>query len=128
MLLQRAWPWTFGGRAPLLGWFLFAVGMAFAGAAIATFRLHGTAIIPHLPATRVVESGPYRVSRNPMYVGLTAVYLGLVAWTGAVWPLAILPLVLWVLTAAVIRREERYLSRKFGARYDAYRGRVRRWL
>lgn len=128
LLLNREWPWTLGTHAPLLGWLLIAMGVAFAGTAIVTFARVGTAIIPNRPATQVVGVGPYRLSRNPMYVGLTSVYLGLVALTGVLWPLLFLPLVLWVLVAAVINREERYLAQKFGAQYEAYRLRVRRWL
>lgn len=111
-----------------LGWLLIVLGAAFAGWALTTFFLVGTAIFPNRPAAKMVGRGPYRLSRNPMYVGLSTLYLGLVALTGIVWALLMLPLVLWVLWVAVIRHEERYLASKFGSDYEEYRRSVRRWL
>jgi protein-S-isoprenylcysteine O-methyltransferase Ste14 len=75
-----------------------------------------------------VTGGPYRRTRNPMYVAMTLLYLGASLLMNGLWPLLALPVVLAALTFAVIRREERYLSSAFGAEYDAYRRRVRRWL
>jgi protein-S-isoprenylcysteine O-methyltransferase Ste14 len=63
-----------------------------------------------------------------MYVGFTAAYLGLAGLINAAWPIILLPAVLVVLTVFVIEREERHLSDAFGAAYDDYRARVRRWL
>jgi protein-S-isoprenylcysteine O-methyltransferase Ste14 len=76
----------------------------------------------------IVATGPYRFSRNPMYVAMSAVYVGLSLLMGVVWPLVLLPIVLLSLSALVIRREERYLGDAFGEEYGAYRARVRRWL
>lgn len=103
-----------------------ALGLMISG--VLTFRRAGTAIIPHLPASRLVQWGPYRFTRNPMYTGLTLVYIGVSALLNSGWPLLLLPLVLFTLTRLVIRREEAYLHSAFGAEYDAYRSRVRRWL
>ena len=132
-LVHREWPVPVApdGRAPVLvgaGWVVAALGIAIMGWGLLTFVRHRTAIIPHRPATRLVDTGPYRYSRNPMYVGMTTAYLGGVLVTNMFWPLLLLPLVLLGLTRAVIRREERYLADAFGAEYDAYRARTRRWL
>ncbi|HKI04807.1 MAG TPA: isoprenylcysteine carboxylmethyltransferase family protein, partial [Thermoanaerobaculia bacterium] len=87
-----------------------------------------TAVMPNRPASSLVLVGPYRFSRNPMYTGLTGMYLGLAFWLNALWPLLLLPLVLLLLWKAVIQNEERYLSTAFGDSYADYCRRVRRWL
>jgi protein-S-isoprenylcysteine O-methyltransferase Ste14 len=117
-------------RAPLtlLGWLVLVAGVAFAAWGMITFRRARTAIVPFRPARTVVASGPYRWSRNPMYVGLTALYAGLAVLLNAGWPLILLPLVLTALWFLVIRREERYLAHAFGDEYIRYQQRVRRWL
>ncbi|MDO1559221.1 isoprenylcysteine carboxylmethyltransferase family protein [Brevundimonas sp. 2R-24] len=92
------------------------------------FRRAGTNVIPYKPATVLVTDGPYRFSRNPMYVGFTITYLGLAIGLGSRWALLLLPVCLLVMTWGVILREERYLEGKFGQAYLDYRGRVRRWL
>jgi protein-S-isoprenylcysteine O-methyltransferase Ste14 len=88
----------------------------------------GTTLMPNRPASRLVVEGPYRFSRNPMYLGLTTLYLGVALMLNSVWVLALLPGVLLLLQTGVIRREERYLEGAFGPGYQAYRTRVRRWL
>ena len=80
------------------------------------------------PTKAVVTSGPYRFSRNPIYVGFTMVYLGIAVLASALWPVLLLPPALAALYLRVVRREEAYLTRKFGDAYRAYRSRVRRWL
>ena len=132
-LIHRAWPVPLvpSGRSPemsLAGWILVTLGVAWMGWGLATFVRHRTAIFPHRPASTLVETGPYRFSRNPMYLGMTAAYLGGLLVTNMFWPLLLLPLVLLGLTMAVIQREERYLAEAFGPEYDEYRKRTRRWL
>src|SRR5262245_64091447 len=92
-----------------LGWFLAASSFALVGWAFATFRRARTAIIPHHPASQLVRGGPYRFTRNPMYVSLTLLYLGLSLIFDKAWPLAVLPLVVFTLRRLVIAREEAYL-------------------
>ena len=87
-----------------------------------------TAVMPHLPASRLVTAGPYRFTRNPMYLGITLAYAGLALLIDTAWPLLLLPAVLALLMVVVVRREERYLERAFGDAYRAYRDRVRRWI
>ena len=83
----------------------------------------------HLLKTKeLITSGPYRYTRNPIYVGMTAVYLSVALLANAAWPLVMLPVVLVIVATMVIGREERYLSRTFGEEYLEYCRRVRRWL
>lgn len=96
--------------------------------AIRAFLRARTRPEPWKPSTALVTDGPYRLTRNPMYLGFTLVYLGLTAWANSVWPLVLLPAVLPVMHHGVVRREERYLERRFGEEYRAYCRRVRRWL
>lgn len=110
------------GVVLMLAW---AVGTA---TAFGKFLRARTSILPFRPSSALVTSGPYRFTRNPMYVSMAALYIGGALALNALWPLLLLPVVLVVVDRAVIRREERYLMRAFGAEYDAYRSRVRRWL
>jgi protein-S-isoprenylcysteine O-methyltransferase Ste14 len=121
---------TIGPRQPLaaIGWALGAAAIALMLWGVFTFRRARTAIIPHLPASRLVRHGPYRFTRNPMYVGLTAIYIGLSLLFNVAWPLVLLPAVLALMWVFVIRREEGYLRRAFGEEYDLFTREVRRWL
>ena len=110
------------------GWGAIAAGLLVMVWGLATFLRPRTAVMPHLPASRLVTSGPYRFSRNPMYVGLTLTYVGLALLIDTAWPLFVLPVVLALLMVMVVRREERYLERAFGEAYRSYRQRVRRWV
>ena len=123
-----ALPPAIAAPARLAGIALAAAGVLFAFWGIATFRRSKTTILPHRPVSALVMEGPYRVTRNPMYVGLTALFLGLSLALNRLWPLAFLPIVLAVLVAAVIRPEERYLEGLYGDDYRAYRTRVRRFV
>jgi protein-S-isoprenylcysteine O-methyltransferase Ste14 len=76
---------------------------------------------------RLVDSGPYVFSRNPMYVAWTLGYVGVALVAGTAWPLLLLPVVL-VVTQVVVRREERSLERQFGDAYRTYKASVRRYL
>jgi protein-S-isoprenylcysteine O-methyltransferase Ste14 len=134
LLLERAVRLRLiGGHGPravgmLGGWLAIAVGLGVMLWAIVTFMRARTAVLPNQPASRLVTTGLYARSRNPMYVGLTLAYVGLALLTNRGWPLVFLPLVLVTLHGLVIRREERYLSAAFPGEYAAYRQRVRRWL
>ena len=95
---------------------------------MATLRGAGTPIRPNQAASILVTHGPYRRSRNPMYLGLSVVYLGVTLLVNSVWTVLFVPVVIAVLFRAVIRHEERHLSATFGIAYHEYRHRVRRWL
>jgi protein-S-isoprenylcysteine O-methyltransferase Ste14 len=92
------------------------------------FRASGTSIVPVRPTTALVVEGPYRLTRNPMYLGMLCLYCGIACWWGLVWALLLAPVLAWVMTAFVIAREERYLTRKFGDDYRRYQSDVRRWI
>jgi protein-S-isoprenylcysteine O-methyltransferase Ste14 len=95
---------------------------------VRTFRLSGTTPNPTRPTTKLAFGGPYRFTRNPMYVSLALIQTGISLIANALWPLvAVLP-VLYVARRVVIDREEAYLERKFGEQYLAYKRRVRRWI
>jgi protein-S-isoprenylcysteine O-methyltransferase Ste14 len=111
-----------------LGLLLGAGGLGLVFWGIVTFLYARTPVIPHHPARALVRHGPYRFSRNPMYVGLTLLYLGLSFVVNAAWPIVVLPVVLIVLATYVVRREETHLREAFGPDYDTYCAGVRRWL
>jgi len=133
LLLHRAIPLPVAGTAGIarwrtVGWVLLAGGLLLALSATVTFRRARTSIIPNRPASTLVTTGPYRFTRNPMYLSLTLLYVAGALLANTLWPLPLLPLVLVVLYVAVVRREERYLAEEFGEAYAGYRARVRRWL
>ena len=87
-----------------------------------------TAILPGGATILILQSGPFRLSRNPLYVGLIALDVALALLASSFWALVFVPIVIAAIAWGAIRPEERYLSGKFGAEYEAYRARVRRWL
>ena len=101
-----------------------------AAALLGSRELHRaeTNVDPYEPATTVVTGGPYRFTRNPIYVGFTLIYLGISALANALLPVLLLPAVQQLMRRGVIEREERYLERKFGDEYLRYKERVRRWI
>lgn len=111
-----------------LGTALFAAGALIAGWALAIFHRAGTTTVPGERSNRLVERGPYRFTRNPMYVGLTLAYLGEAALLRQFWPMPLLVLVIAYLQGTVIPLEEARLREVFGEAYEAYCDRVRRWL
>jgi protein-S-isoprenylcysteine O-methyltransferase Ste14 len=112
----------------LIGGLFVGIGVGLALSGIRTFRRAETSVIPNHDASQLVIAGPYRYTRNPMYVGLTVVYVGAALVFSLLWSLVMLPFVLWIPYQYVIRREERYLSAAFGDQYRQYQHDVRRWL
>lgn len=80
------------------------------------------------PVERIVSSGPFKFTRNPMYVSFTLIYLGISAIFNSFWPILFLPIILLVINYGVIRREEAYLEEIFGEEYRNYKNKVRRWI
>lgn len=105
---------------------LAGIGLAMLGRV--TFERAGTNVNPMEPATKLVLTGPYRVTRNPMYVGMALATVALAVATVNGWLLVLLVPTWAVMHWGVIVREERYLARKFGAEYEEYRRRVRRYF
>jgi protein-S-isoprenylcysteine O-methyltransferase Ste14 len=111
------------------------VGAAFVVLAIALFvssvlkfRAAGTPVPAREPTTAIVRTGPFGFSRNPIYLAFSLLQLGIAIWTNNAWLLLTLAAAVAVMNWVVIPREERYLERRFGAEYSAYRSAVRRWL
>jgi len=112
-----------------------ALGGSLVGLALAiitrAFRLMvraHTNVDPTRPTTALVVEGPFKFTRNPLYLSLTLLYTGISILVNALWTLLLLPLVLLVMRKGVIDREERYLERKFGEQYLRYKQSVRRWI
>jgi protein-S-isoprenylcysteine O-methyltransferase Ste14 len=112
------------GAGPVLA----VVSVTLAMIAVRRFRKAGTNVPPWLPATTIVETGPYSVTRNPMYIGLTGFYIGIGLIVGSVWFAVLFVPMIFVMHYGVILREEAYLERKFGDNYLSYKARVRRWI
>jgi len=110
------------------GVLLMVSGLASGLPAFLALRGAGTQIDVSRPTTAIVTRGPYRYSRNPVYLGLTLLYSGIAVRANAFWPLLLLPVVLNVMRWGVIDREEQYLERRFGDEYLRYTMRVRRWV
>lgn len=125
-LSRLALPWAEAWRWP--GAVLVAAGLGLMAWAFATLRRAGTTVIPWEEVTSLVAVGPFRFSRNPIYLGDLLVYLGVTLLVGSWWPVAFLPVVLLVMHRRVIGPEEDYLADRFGGDYTAYRKAVRRWL
>ena len=107
---------------------LIVTGLVIEGSAANQFRRLGTRMEPWKPTTALSTDGLYRFSRNPIYVGFTLMYLGFAVATDSLIALAFILPCLIVVDRFVVQREERYLAAKFGADYEAYKARVRRWL
>ena len=110
-----------GGAATVLGLWLML-------SAATLFRRLGTAVPPWEPTSTLATEGPYRFTRNPMYLGMALIVGGLGFIGNAVWPLLALVPVIVIIRTQVIAREERYLEAKFGYEYRILETRVRRWL
>lgn len=114
--------------ARISGGILIALGIGIAVWGRQQMVRVGTNINPTRPTTAIVQSGPYRFTRNPLYISLTLLYLGLTALANAVFPLFLLVPVLLVMHFGVVRREERYLEGKFGETYLEYKRQVHRYI
>jgi protein-S-isoprenylcysteine O-methyltransferase Ste14 len=123
------WPRLPGLPLVWLGVAVILVGVAFSASAVTLFRRERTEINPTSPTNRkLVTSGPYGLTRNPMYLGLTIVTLGIALWVGA-WPMFLAPIAFFATANwAHIPFEEAKMRRQFGEAYDAYRRKVRRWI
>lgn len=125
---EASLPFLPGGIARPLGAALAAASFGLFSWAILTLHTSGTNIPTHLPTKALVRRGPYRFSRNPIYLSLAIGFAAVAAWLDTAWFLIMDALFVSLITAGVILREEEYLRRKFGAQYEAYRSEVRRWL
>ncbi len=130
LALEYLWP------APLLGHHaqygvgtaVIAVSLLIAVPAFLQFRKAKTNVDPYKPVTAIISKGPFRWTRNPLYLALAILQLGIAAAVDGIWiALMIVPAAI-VIQYGVIVREERYLERKFGDEYLSYKAAVRRWV
>ena len=130
LLLQRLAPLPFLPRpvARVVGLCLTVLSFFIGVPAFVAMRRARTNLDPRQPTTAIVTTGPYRYTRNPIYVSFTILYTGLALLANSLWAMLLLPALLIVRSRGVIAREEQYLERKFGATYLHYKARVRRWL
>lgn len=124
----HALPLGGGAVSQALGWLLVGIGLALMGWTAWTFRSHRTTVNPYRGASELCMGGPFRFSRNPIYVGDWIVFIGVALLLETGWPLVFAPLIWAMLRYGVIRHEEAHLRAKFGDAYRAYQARVRRWL
>ena len=133
VMIEAGWPLPGGSligatAAVAYGGIVFSIGALIAGWGLYTFRKARTTTVPGRVSAALVTGGPYRFSRNPMYVGLVIAYVGEATLLRQLWPLILLPLVVGYVNWTVIPLEQRKLTEVFGDEYTRYRKRVRRWL
>ena len=110
------------------GGILFLISGLFALTAFWVLLKNKTPFDPSKPAIVIVQDGPFRISRNPMYLSLLILLLGIAVLTGSLWMFLAVPLLFFILDIGAVKPEEKYLEQKFGEEYHAYRSAVRRWL
>lgn len=111
----------------LAGVALGTVSLTLAGFALLSFRLAKTSPFPNRPSTSLIIRGPFRLTRNPVYLGGALLHTGVALFANALWPLLFLVPAVVVVHKFIIR-EERYLHQRFGTEYEAYCQQVRRWV
>jgi protein-S-isoprenylcysteine O-methyltransferase Ste14 len=116
------------GVARTLGWPLVACGLAVGLLGDREMKRAKTNINPYKPATTLVTGGPFRLTRNPLYLSMTLIYAGISSLANALPAALLLPIVLRLMRRGVIEREERYLERKFGDEYVHYKVGTPRWI
>jgi protein-S-isoprenylcysteine O-methyltransferase Ste14 len=114
--------------ATVLGLCLIGTGILLAVAGFRAMNRVGTHVDPFKPTTALATDGPFRFTRNPLYLALTLLYGGIALFVNLPWAILFLPIVLLIMRRGVIDREERYLEQKFGEDYLRYKRNVRRWF
>jgi protein-S-isoprenylcysteine O-methyltransferase Ste14 len=130
LALDWVWPRPMPAGAPvrLLGVVLVVASVLLFGHSVQRFRAAGTPVPARKPTTAIVRTGPYRFSRNPIYLAFSMLQLGIAIWVGSWWLVATLAVALAIIHYVVVPKEERYLEARFGAEYRDYKADVRRWL
>ena len=121
-------PFPEGGWLRLIGIVVLLAGFILMLTALIDFRRTGQEPAPWTPSPELLEQGPYKWTRNPMYVGFTCIQIGVGLALGNIWISLMAPLALAVVHFIAVVPEERYLAEKFGSKYQDYRSRVRRYL
>lgn len=130
VLLQKYLPLPFipAQAARITGAVMVVLNFIFGLPALIGMLRAKTSPNPGRPATSLLLSGPYKISRNPMYIGLTLLFAGLLFYFQNPWGLFFVPAAIWLITVWVVLPEEKYLEKKFGEEYIRYRSSVRRWI
>jgi len=127
--LNRAWPLHFMPRnVGLLGPVITVCAVVLFLLSYREFRAAGTSVRGSERTTAIIRTGPYRFSRNPIYLAFILFVLGLSVWLNNLWLLVMLVPAVGIIAMVVIPREERFLERNFNDQYSSYKARVRRWL
>lgn len=126
--LQFLPPMSGASWALYLGVAFLIVALALGVSAIRTFTSVGTNPSPHQPSLKLATSGPYRFTRNPMYLGFVMILAGLSLIFSLDWGIILVPVLLVLLHYGVVTREETYLTAKFGQPYRDFMSRTRRWI
>ncbi len=121
-------PFAFSKALEWSGYILVFAGLGFAFSAVNRFSKMHTTLDPHGSVSTLVMSGPYRFSRNPIYLGFVCTLVGLPLALGTYWGVVLSPVFMVLLFQLVIKHEEAYLEKKFGDEYTSYKSRVRRWV
>jgi protein-S-isoprenylcysteine O-methyltransferase Ste14 len=114
--------------ARVLGVIAFTSAGVLAHFAHLAMKRAGTNVLPTQPTLALATDGPYRFSRNPLYIAAVGVYLGITLWVNGLAPLLLMIPMAWLLHWGIVLREERYLKAKFGNTYESYQTSVRRWI
>jgi protein-S-isoprenylcysteine O-methyltransferase Ste14 len=125
---QLAFPLDLDTATRPLGWLAVGIGLALFVWTLWTLARHHTTVNPYHAASALCTDGPFRFSRNPIYLGDWFILAGVSLLLATLWPLTFAPLIWIMLRFGVIRHEEAHLEAKFGDAYRAYKARVRRWI
>ena len=121
-------PFSFPKVLGWLGYALVLIGLGLSTSAATRFMQARTTLDPHGSVSNIVTSGPYRFTRNPIYVGLVCFLIGFPLIFKSYWGVILSPVFIVLMNTLVIQHEEAYLEKKFGEAYTSYKSRVRRWL
>jgi len=110
------------------GIFVGFCGLALAASGVISFKKAGTAIRPFESSTALVKDGLYRYTRNPMYLGMVILLIGVASYLGSLTPYVLIPVFFFIIQQCFIKHEELFLENIFGQEYLDYKTKVRRWL
>jgi len=120
--LLVGWPWRWSGVV------VFTAGLSLGFWAVRSFARHETTIKPGEESSHLMTGGPFKLTRNPIYLSMVLILAGLALLLGSLTPWFLIPLFIWLISRNIIPVEEHMLTHKFGDAYRQYQGRVRRWV
>ena len=123
-----ALPFVFPKFLEWVGYALVLIGLGLAFSAASGFMRARTTLDPHGSVSNIVTSGPYRFTRNPIYLGFVCFLIGFLFIFKSYWGLILSPIFIVLMNTLVIQHEEAYLEKKLGEQYTSFKSRVRRWL